>query len=90
MASVSVGPPAAGHQVERPADRREHAEGEAIDLQDAELVEVVLVPLHDRAAVHRRRLDRHEVAEVAPRHHHAADVLAEMAGKADELADERR
>ena len=42
-----IGPAGILHEVERPMDRREHAEGEAVDLQDAEFVEVVLVPLHD-------------------------------------------
>ena len=71
-------------------DRREHAERETVDFENAELVEVVLVPLHDRAAFHRGRLNRHEILEFAAGHHHAAHVLAEVAGKADELADERR
>ena len=50
-----------------------------------QLVEVVLVPLHDRAAVHRGRLDRHEVAQVAAGHHHAADVLRQVPREANQF-----
>ena len=76
--------------IERPVDGGEHPERQAIDFQNPQFVEVVLVPLDDRTARHRRRLDRHEVAQIATRHHHAADMLAEMTGEADELADESR
>ncbi len=87
---MRLSPPRLLHEVEPAADRREHPQREAVHFQDAEFVEVVLVPLHDRAALHGGGLDRHEVAEIPAGHHHAADVLAEVAGKADELADERR
>ena len=36
------------HQGETFADRRQHAQGQAIDLEDAQFVEVVFVPLDDR------------------------------------------
>ena len=78
------------HQIKRPADRGQHAQREAVDLEDAQFVEVVFIPLDDRAARHRSRLNRHEVAEIASRYHHASDMLPEMAGKTDELAHERR
>ena len=83
-------PPRRLDLIERPMDGGEHPERQAIDFQDSQLVEIVLVPLDDRAARHRRWLDRHQVAQIATRHHHAADVLAEMAGEADQVADEGR
>ena len=43
------------------ADAGQHAEGQYVDLQDAERVEVVLVPFDQRAVRHRRVLDRHQL-----------------------------
>ena len=48
---------AAVHEVERAADRGEHAEAEHVDLEQAERVEVVLVPL-DHGAVRASRRSR--------------------------------
>jgi hypothetical protein len=76
------------HQRETLADGGEHAQGETVDLEDAQLVEIVLVPLDDGAVGHGRVLDRHELAQGAAGHDHAARVLREMAGEADKLRDE--
>ena len=76
------------HQIEGPVDRRQHPQRQAIDLENPQFIQIVLVPLHDGAAIHRRRLDRHQFAQVSPRHHHAADMLPQMPRKADQLADE--
>ena len=73
------------HQIEAFANRREHAQAQAIDLEDAQLVEIVLVPLDDRAVRHRGVFDRHQFAQRPLRHHHAADVLRQMPREADEL-----
>ncbi len=54
-------------------------EPEEVDLDDAEVGAVVLVPLDDDAAGHRRRLERHDLVEPAGRDHHAAGVLPEVA-----------
>ena len=75
--------------VERAPDRRQHAEREAIDLEQAQRVEVVLVPLDDGAVLHRRVLDRHHALEQAARDDEAADVLRQVARKAHELARQR-
>ena len=75
--------------VERAADRGEHAERQAVDLEQAHRVEVVLVPLDDRAVLHRRVLDRHHALEQAARDDEAADVLRQVAREAHELAGER-
>ena len=61
LAAVSV-----AHEVKALANRGEHPKAEAIDLQNAEFVEVVFVPLDDRAALHRGVLDRHQLAQAAP------------------------
>ncbi len=67
------------HQRQRLLERVEHAEAEQVDLDDAEVRAVVLVPLHDAAAGHRGRLDRHHLVEAARRDHDAARVLAQVA-----------
>ena len=59
-------------------DRREHAEAEEIDFDDAEVRAVVFVPLDDDAAGHRRRLERHDFVEPSFGHDHAAGVLPEV------------
>ena len=61
-----------------------------VDLEQAQRVEVVLVPLDDRAVGHRRVLDRHHALEQAARDHEAADVLRQVARKADQLAGRAR
>ena len=75
--------------VERAADRREHPEREAVDLEQAHRVEVVLVPLDDRAVGHRGVLDRHHPLEQPAGDDEAADVLRQVAGKSHEVAGER-
>ena len=64
--------------VERVLQHRHHAEAEQIDLDDAHVGAVVLVPLHDDAAGHAGVLERHDRVELALADHHAAGVLAEM------------
>ena len=39
-------------QIQRPVDRREHAEGQDVDFQQSERVEIVLVPLDHRTLGH--------------------------------------
>ncbi len=60
-------------------EHRHHAEAEQVDLDDAEIGAVVLVPLHDDAPGHRGGLERHHLVEPAGGDHHAAGVLAEVA-----------
>ena len=43
----------------------QHAEREHVDLEQAQRIEVVLVPLDDGAVGHRRVLDRHQLARAA-------------------------
>ncbi len=61
-------------------------ERQAVDLEQAQRVEVVLVPLDDRAIGHRRVLDRHHPFEQVARDDEAADVLRQVARKAHQFA----
>ena len=54
---------AQGDEVECAADGTEHAECQHIDLEQAEGIEVVLVPLDDAAFGHGRVFDRHQPRE---------------------------
>ena len=54
---------AQGDEVERTADGTQHAECQHIDLEQAEGIEVVLVPLNDAALGHGRVFDRHQSRE---------------------------
>ena len=67
---------------ERLPDRGEHPQAEDVDLEEAERVEIVLVPGDDRAAGHRRRLDGSNLHERCRREHEAADVDRQVARKA--------
>ena len=56
--------------------------------ENAEPVEVVLVPFDDGAVLHRRILDRHQLGQRPAGDHKAADMLREMPRKADQLRGE--
>ncbi len=60
-------------------------EREHVDLEDAEVVDVVLVPLDEAALGHRAVADRHRLGEQLVGQDEAADVLAEVAWHADHL-----
>ena len=65
-------------QVETPAHGREHSQRQAIDLEDAQLVEIVLVPLDDGAVGHGGVFDGHQLAQRPAGDDHAAGVLRKM------------
>ena len=73
-------PVAAFDQVEGLAHAGEHAEAEHVHLEDAEGVQVVLVPLDLGAPLHGRVGDGDHLGERAAGDHHAARVLGEVAG----------
>ena len=75
-------------QAEGFPDTGQHAERQHIDLQDTQRVDIVLVPTDDGAVLHRGVLDRHQFIEPPLGDHEPADMLAEMAGKADDLLDQ--
>ena len=75
-------------QVEAFADAGQHAEREHVDLEDAELLDVVLVPFDEGAVVHRAIADRHGLGQRPLGQDEAADVLRQMARHADHLLGE--
>ena len=79
----------AGDQCQRAADRRQHPQREAVHLEQAQRIEVVLVPLDDGARGHRRVFDRHHALEQAARDHEPADVLRQVARKPHQFVGER-
>ena len=85
---VEVGPHAllVLDQLQRLGDDRERAQPEHVHLDQAQVLDVVLVELDDPPALHRRRLDRHDVDERLPGDQHAAVVDRKVAGKVDHLA----
>ena len=76
----------AGDAVDRILDRREHAEPEQVDLQEAGVAAAVLVPLADLAARHRSGLHGYEIDQRPGRDDHAARVLADVARQPGDLA----
>ena len=73
-------------EIEALAHRREHAERQHVDLQDAERVEIVLVPFDGGAILHRRVHDGRDLVEAVSGDDEAAAVLGQMAGKTGQLA----
>ena len=66
-------------QLDRALHRGEHPQPQQVDLQEAGVRAGILVPLHDLAALHRRRHDRAAVDQRPGGHDHPARVLAEVA-----------
>ena len=75
-------------QSEALADAGEHAEAEHIDLEQAERIEIVLVPFDDGAVLHGGVADGDDLGQRPARQHEAADMLGEMAREADQLLRE--
>ena len=75
----------AGQKIERAPQAAQHAEREHIDLHQPECVDVVLVPFDEGAIVHGGIADRHRFVEPFAGEHKAADMLGEMARKADQI-----
>ena len=72
-------------KIEALRQRGEHAEREHVDLEEAECVEVVLVPFDGGAVLHRRVHDGDDLVEPVAGDDEAAAVLGEMARKAGQL-----
>ena len=69
-------------EIEGAAQAAQHAEPQHVDLEQAERIEIVLVPFDDGAILHRRILDRHYFVEPRAGDDEAADMLRQMARKA--------
>ena len=67
------------------ADGREHAQGQHVHLQQAQGLDVLLVPLDDGAIFHAGVLHRHQGGDGAAGDDEAAHVLGQVAGKAEDL-----
>ena len=72
-------------QVEAAAQGAEHAQGEDVDLEQADRVEIVLVPLDHRALGHAGILHRDQGVQWLFGDDEAAGVLREVARKTDQL-----
>ena len=73
-------------QREALGERGQHAERQHVDLEQAERVEIVLVPFDGGAVVHRRVHDRRDFVEPVAGDDEAAAVLGQMARKARDFA----
>ena len=73
------------HQIEAFANAGQHAEGQDVDLENPEGVEIVLVPFNDRAVGHRRIADRHDLREGRLGEHKATHMLRQVAREPDQL-----
>ena len=73
------------HHFKRAADGAEHAQGQDVDLQKAQRVQIIFVPLDDAAVCHGGVFHRHQQRQVVARDDEAAGVLAQVAREADQL-----
>ena len=72
-------------QVEAFADAGQHTQGQHIDLQDAEFINVILVPFDETAIGHGGISDRHGVMQRTFGQDETANMLGKMAGDPDHL-----
>ncbi len=72
-------------QVESLADAGEHAQGQHIHFEDAQLVNIVLVPFNKTAIRHRRITNRHRMRQRRFRQDEPAHMLAQVARHPDHL-----
>ena len=63
----------------------QHAQRQHVDFQDAQRIEIILVPFDHRAILHGGVLDRHHFVEPTLGDHEPADMLGKMARKANQL-----
>lgn len=73
-------------EVQRLAYRSQHAQRQTVDLEQAERIQVILVPFDHGAIWHRGVLDWHHAAQRSLGEHEAAGVLAQVPRKTNELA----
>lgn len=73
-----IAPTVAAHQIQRLADAGEHAQRQAIDLEQLHGFQIVLVPLDDGAVGHRGIFHRHQQRQGLVGDDEAADMLRQM------------
>ena len=73
------------NQIERLADAGQHAQRQHVDFQNAQLVNIVLVPFDETAVRHRTIADGHGLGQRVFGQDKTADVLRQMARHADHL-----
>ncbi len=69
--------------------RRQHPQRQHVHFENADGVDVVLVPLDNRAVRHAGVFDGDQLAQRPARHDHAADVLAKVTRKSKQFARQR-
>ena len=77
------------NQLEAPSYRTQHPEPQNVDLEKAELIEIVLVPLDYGAIRHGGVLDRHEPAQGPCGDNETTNVLGQMPRETDQCSDQR-
>ena len=70
------------HEFQRAANGREHAQGQDIDLQKAQGIDVVFVPLQHRAIGHAGVLHRNQITQSVACNDKPTHMLREMAREA--------
>lgn len=75
-------------KIEGLADAGQHAKAQHIDLQDAQSVDIVLVPADHRALFHRGILDGHQLIKPPFGDDEPAHMLAQVPREADDLENE--
>ena len=78
------------HRLQRFLDLIQHGQGQEVDLGEAGVGHAVLVPVHDEAVRDGARPDGDHPREGAVAEHHAAHVLAQAAGRAQQGGRQRR
>ena len=81
LAQIDFFPPVLPDQSQRVLERRHHPQPQEVDFHNAHIGAILLVPLHDDAVRHRRRLQRNHAVESPLADHHAARVLSQVAGQ---------
>ena len=66
------------NDLNRLLERGHHAQSQQIDLDNAQVGTIVLVPLHDYAPGHAGVFERNDGVEIAAANHHAAGVLPQV------------
>jgi len=81
FAQIDFFPPVLPDQSQRVLEHRHHPQTQEVDFDDAHIGAILLIPLHDYAVRHRRRLQSNHAVELTLADHHAARMLSQVAGQ---------